>query len=274
MAHNKLLILSSDGQRPSRFEVEYNQTIDVRTQRLAVDDQKTEPVHKIVSYTIALDSGYVPMFISNIHTRYSNTSISFTIDGSTEDLIIPNGLYNIQQLNEWLQKELFEAGYYEAPSSDNGYETLYPFSIQKESATGRAIIQVDDALLGPASITINSALAKMLGFDSSTTFGDGYHVSDKPSNMEVSRPINIHVDIVDSTWKNEVKSDIISTFLPSMYYGQMMNITPIERKYLPLAVGEISRVGVRFSYSDNTEVVFDRDDVPVVLNLHIQRTTI
>jgi len=274
MAHNKLLILSSEGQSPSRFEVEYNQNIDVQTQRLALDDQKSEPVHKIVSYTIALDSGFVPMFISNIHVRQGNNAISYTINGTPYSLTIPNGLYNVTQLNDWLKNELYEAGHIEDPSQTNGYETQYPFIIQKEQATGRTMIDVDDSLLGTATITINSVLADMLGFNSTTTFGDGIHTSDRPSNMEVSKPINIHIDVIDSCWKNEVKSDIIYSILPSKFYGEMMNITPIERKYLPLSVGEISRIGVRLTYSDNTEVIFDRDDVPVILNLHIQRTTI
>lgn len=269
MSNNRKLILSSEGQPSNNFTIDYNVRLNVETQLLVNDDRRMEPVQKIVTYLVGLDVGYVPNLISNINSRYGNNQISYTYQSETVDLTIDPGLYNIEQLYEWLQEKLREKGHYVPPNELNGFEEIFPIKITKSSSSGKVTIYVDN----DTSLTINDKLADMLGF-SGTLFNSGVHVSDLPSNMGVSTPINIHCDLVNNNWYNEYKSDVIATFLPSRTYGEMMNITPIHKSYFPMNCSHISQINIRLTYAGtNNEVVFDRDE-PVILHLHIKRVSI
>lgn len=269
MSNYMKLICSSNGQDPANYNVDYLHRIPVRQLMLA-NSNNDESIQKILTYLICLDTGYVRNNISNINSRLGNNRVTFEVDSETLEVEIPVGLYNPSQLDEWIKDTLILNGMTTPPNESNGYEIQYPIILYHSSGSGKVTISISSG----SRLILNQELSRMLGFGNQTIFESGIHKADSLCDMRISRAINIKLDICRNVFHNENVSSVIGSFVPTRFYGEMMNISPITKTYLPMSVEEIGVVNIQLVYQDtNQQVVFDNDD-ETILNFHIIRESL
>lgn len=255
----KLILTNQKGENPAQFKIDYFDEFKIPTVEIA-DDGGNERIRKITEYLISLDTGYVKNYISNISSRLGNNS--FTYDGITGT--IPNGLYNVEQLNtffaNWcLQNDLMLE------------DDISPIEIEVQEAN--CIVRV----ITKEDLELNPKLNKMLGFPENYTFTkDTVHFSPEIAQMGTDRLINVHLSLIDNSYKGRFKTGILCSFYPSRFYSEMMNITQIHKTFLNSNTQSFITVNVELKWDDTNELVhFDRDDAGITsLHLYIGRVSI
>lgn len=256
----KLIVSNRKGDNPAQFKIEYFNEFQIPTVEIADDDGRYERIRKITEYLISLDTGYVKNYISNISSKLGNNS--FTYNGISGT--IPNGLYNVEQLNRFFANWCLE---HDLLLEDD--VSPIELEIQEANCIVRVITKED--------LELNPKLNKMLGFPENYTFTkDDVHFSPEMSQLGTDRLINVHVSLIDNAYKDQYKSGILCSFYPTRYYSEMMNITPIHKTFLNANAQSFITLYIELRWDDTNELVqFDRDDAKITsLHLYIGRTSI
>ena len=223
-----LLTLTSGVENSENFEVSYNVPIDVTT-----------------NTKVALIGVNLWFSWYNISHEYKNNIIQH-FDGSTwRTTVLPDGFYTIDLLNDTLM------------------DTKIGFDINK--ITSRAILNLKSG--GQVDFS-EGKLHKVLGFESKI------YTSDK---TEGTYPINIsndidriliHCSLVDHSYLNNVKSDVIYSFVPETPPGSLITLNPNPSIYLPIREREhINSIRMNITDQNNRPIELNNERVTYILHL-------
>lgn len=243
---SKLLLSLSDSSSSSNdFTIEYPRHIQLQTE----NPTTKEPI----GYEIALVSAscyYVNPNITstNDQFKYSNGVVNRT-------LTIPTGLYNLQQLNDELRRQISGLG--DQPLNIN---------IVPNFSTNRTRIE----LVAPYTVdfTIANSIRDLLGFISQIVniTKESENSADMANDFE---KLLIHCSLVEGySYNNSYQSDIIAEMLLDQSPGSQLSIAPAVLIWIPLRTSvakDIPRIRIYFTTQSGRPINFLGENTSVSL---------
>jgi len=222
-------------------------------------------------WTVALIQATYWNSIRNIRASFGNNVLKYSADAGTtiKSITIPDGYYQIKQLNKFIQAEV-------AANGDNLPGNLPPIAILMNGATIRVVITVAAGYQvgwnGPTD-----QLAALLGFDPTAAGGiiDGgangiaYEGDLPPDINRGAEKLRFLCNLVQNSWSNGVQSKILYTTTLKDIPGSVVDIDPPTPKYLNIGRSgnaTIDMINIRVVDTKGREVDFN--GFPVSLTLH------
>lgn len=186
------------------------------------------------------------------------------------NIIIPDGQYTLDQLNDLLHDEMKANGDFTV--SAFGVDE-YDIEITPNFATLRTNILITGVPSYQLDLTV-STLNLLLGWTSiivtDANDGDGQNVANINDDIN---SIIAHCDVIagNGSYSNSVKSDVLHSFVPNSIPGTNIDVDPQHKIYLPLNVRENQVSSIRVRITDNLDRRLDFNNEPVTWLLHIRR---
>ena len=181
-------------------------------------------------------SCYYEMALTKLETYYSFPNIDATdncikvrIDKKWETLKIPVGCYEIDAINDELQRLIIEAG---------GKKDMVILS--PNNNTLRCVLNVKDEKY-EIDFNVENSLRTVLGFNAKTYTRGRYESENLVDIMSVNT-IMVHCDIISGTRVNGVEAPIIYNFFPNTAPGDKIVCIPKNLIYVPITMNVISHM--------------------------------
>lgn len=175
----------------------------------------------------------------NLETYYSfpnidetNNKLVYNADGTKHELKIPEGSYEIESLNEEIQRQLKIKGHDEAIVLSPNRNTL------------KSIISIKEGY--KFNFKEENTLRTVLGFDEKR-YGPGIHESEHIVNILSINTIYVNIDIIKSSYINGTARPVVYSFFPNVSPGYKIVENPYNLVYLPLATKTIDHVMVKIT---------------------------
>ena len=167
---------------------------------------------------------------------------------------IPEGRYEIDDINNTIQHEMEKRGHHDLINED------YYINISANSNTLKSVLILEKDY--QADFYNQNSLAKVLG-STGAKYTDGFHESENVVNILNINSILVNIDIISGSYVNGTTKNTIYSFFPKVSPGYKIIETPVNLVYLPITLNTI----------DSLEVsITDQDDH--LLNLRNEKLTI
>lgn len=228
-----LITITSDKNNSENFEVYYPVPI-------SLDNS---------SYEIALIGCNIWFSWHNISHEYNNNILKHYNGHVWETIILPDGFYTIDLINYYLKL------------------ISKPIIFEINEISSRCFVRLKP---GHRLDFSNGKLHEILGFDPKVIDQDkteGKH----PINISygIDR-ILIHCSLVDQSYLNNVKSDVIYSFVPETPPGSLITVNPNPPIYLPVREKKFIQT-IRMQISDQQNRLLELNDEPVTFMLHLKQ---
>ena len=230
------IILSSD---KTNFNTRFNP-------KLELDEKK--------KYEIAL---------VNLETYYSfpnidetNNTFVYSPDNgnSWEKIKIPEGSYEIDDINNAIQHEMEKRTHYDEINED------YYINIAPNTNTLKSVLILEKGY--QVDFNHENSLAKVLGF-TGTKYTEGFYESENVVDILRINSILVNIDIISGSYVNGTTKSTIYSFFPDVSPGYKIIESPVNLVYLPITLNTIDSLNV---------MITDQDDH--LLNLRNEKLTI
>ena len=230
------IILSSD---KTNFNTRFNP-------KLELDEKK--------KYEIAL---------VNLETYYSfpnidetNNTFVYSPDNgnSWEKIKIPEGSYEIDDINDTIQHEMKKRTHYDEINED------YYINIAPNTNTLKSVLILEKGY--QVDFNHQNSLAKVLGF-TGAKYTEGFHESENVVDILRINSILVNIDIISGSYVNGTTKSTIYSFFPDVSPGYKIIESPVNLVYLPITLNTIDSLNV---------MITDQDDH--LLNLRNEKLTI
>ena len=195
----------------------------------------------------------------NISSDTGNHVFTYSVDSgsSWKTITIPDGNYSAQELNDFIQKEMRDAGDYDSVN-DEYYITLEPnFSTNKiKIFISNATYRVD--------LSASNNPSTLLGFTEKvvTSTETGSTIAD------FSGGINswlLHCDLTSASFLNGKSSDTLLTFTPNVPSQASLDVEPRNITFAQVNKEIISSIRIRLT--DENDVTLDLNGEETVVHL-------
>lgn len=204
------------------------------------------PIHlnnSKLEYVMALISLETYNAIRNISSK--NNQFQF---GSDPPITIPNGAYEIADLNAYINSKIADNHIVQITANSNTFKT--------EIKTGQ-----------PIDFTIPNSVGPLLGFEKRVLDGHKTHESDWPCQIVTVNSLLIDCSITTGNYKNGEPAHTIHQFFPNVPPGFKIVETPSNVIYLPVSVRTITDITLQILDQDGKRVNFGEEIVTVTLHL-------
>ena len=173
------------------------------------------------------------------------------------NITLPTGCYDIKEINKAIQKEL----------KKNGHDEIVEFS--SNSITLKTIMKFKPPEGGQHSYSVHfdhaNTIGKTFGFNTSsyTNLTKTYYESENIVDILRVNTIQVHTDIISSSYVNGTSEPMIYSFFPNADPGYKIVEKPYHPIYLPVYLQTIPSITTRLTDQDGNE-----------LNLRGERVTI
>ena len=176
----------------------------------------------------------------NIHITKNNLRYSRE-DGLTwHDINVPEGCYEISDINIYMQKILKERG-----TSENS------ISIEPNNNTLKCVLNV--AAGYKVDFTTANSLRTVLGF-SAKIYAEGYNESENIVNIISVSSLRISNDLISGSYNNGVRGKIICSFFPNVAPGNKIIELTVNLIYLLITLNTISRMETKLEDQDGKPI--------------------
>ena len=201
----------------------------------------------------------------NITAAYGNNLLRYYNGTVWKTITIPDGAYQLTQINTYFQQQMQANGDYTTGSPNVYYITLAPdYSTLKTALTISNSYQLD---LTAGSINV------LLGFNAAiyTTSQEGQQ------QVNITNGVNsllIHCNAIEGSYSNFSGSDIIYSFLPQTPPGSNINLNMgSSRIYLPIKYkDQIAQIRMYITDQNNNSI--NLEGQPVSYTIHLRRSKI
>jgi len=208
----------------------------------------------VKKWECALVSCSFTYLIHNITEALQNNHFKYTIESVEYDITIPDGMYSIQTLNEFIQEQMKEEGHYIPRDPDNQiYQDDYYVKLLPFIPSGRTKIVVSDYL---ESVDLGG-LNKLLGITASILSAGVYFGNLPPKFNEGVDVIQIRTpDLVTrSSYINGVEASCIYSFNPNAPASTELVIVPDQRIYFEVSSSRpITNMSVKMTNLDGVPI--------------------
>ena len=217
------IILSSD---KTNFNTRFNP-------KLELDEKK--------KYEIAL---------VNLETYYSFPNIDETNNvfvyspdngNSWEKIKIPEGSYEIDDINNAIQHEMEKRTHYDEINED------YYINIAPNTNTLKSVLILEKGY--QVDFNHQNSLAKVLGF-TGTKYTEGFHESENVVDILRINSILVNIDIISGSYVNGTTKSTIYSFFPDVSPGYKIIESPVNLVYLPITMDTIDSLNVMITDQD------------------------
>ena len=217
------IILSSD---KTNFNTRFNP-------KLELDEKK--------KYEIAL---------VNLETYYSfpnidetNNTFVYSPDNgnSWEKIKIPEGRYEIDDINNAIQHEMEKRTHYDEINED------YYINIAPNTNTLKSVLILEKGY--QVDFNHQNSLAKVLGF-TGTKYTEGFHESENVVDILRINSILVNIDIISGSYVNGTTKSTIYSFFPDVSPGYKIIESPVNLVYLPITLDTIDSLNVTITDQD------------------------
>ena len=199
----------------------------------------------------------------NLETYYSFPNIDETNNvfvyspdngNSWVKIKIPEGSYELDDINNTIQHEMEKRGHYDEINED------YYINISPNTNTLKSILILEKGY--QVDFDHQNSLAKVLGF-TGTKYMEGFHESENVVDILRINSILVNVDIISGNYVNGTTKSTLYSFFPDVSPGYKIIESPVNLVYLPITLNTIDSLSV---------MITDQDDN--LLNLRDEKLTI
>ena len=170
----------------------------------------------------------------NLETYYSFPNIDETNNvfvyspdngNSWVKIKIPEGSYEIADINNTIKHEMEKRGHYDRVNED------YYIDISANSNTLKSVLILEKDF--QVDFNHQNSLAKVLGF-TSAKYTEGFHESENVVNVLSINSILVNIDIIAGSYVNGTTKNTIYFFFPKVSPGYKIIELPINLVFLPI----------------------------------------
>ena len=163
---------------------------------------------------------------SNHNFRYSPDN------GATwVNINIPEGSYELVDINEYIQRIMRENGHYDSTSDE------YNITLEANNNTLKSVLNIAANYM--VDLTPENSVRSVLGFNA-LIYSSGYNESENIVNILSVTSLRITSDIIGSSYSNGSNENTIYSFFPSVGPGYKIIEVPVNLVYLPITMNTIS----------------------------------
>ena len=204
----------------------------------------------------------------NLETYYSFPNIDETNNlfvyspdngNSWVKMKIPEGSYEIEDINNAIQLEMKKRGHHDPINED------YYINISANSNTLKFILILENGY--QVDFNNQNSLAKVLGF-TGTKYTEGFHESENVVNILSINSILVNIDIISGSYVNGTTKNTIYSFYPKVSPGYKIIESPVNLVYLPLTLDTIDSLKV--SITDQDDHLLNLRNEKLTIRFHIR----
>ena len=208
------------------------------------------------------------MALVNLETYYSFPNIDSTKNNfryspdngvTWVDINIPEGSYEITDINNLIQRIMEDNGHYDSSNK------VYYITIGANNNTLKSV--VDIATNYKVDFTQANSIRTVLGFNSQI-YSDGYHESENIVNILSVNSLRVTSDVIASSYTNGGTENIIYSFFPNVGPGFKIVQEPHNLIYLPVTLSTISHMETKL-VDQNGKLINLRDE-ELSIRFHIR----
>ena len=168
----------------------------------------------------------------------TNCNFRFSPDNGETwiDINIPEGSYEIVDINEVIQRLMKEDGYYDGNEPH--------IKIQANNNTLKSVVDINPNY--KVDFTTVDSIRSVLGFESKI-YSEGYNESENIVNIVSVNSLRVTSDIIGSSYSNGSTENIIYSFFPNVGPGYKIIEAPSNLVYLPLTLSTISTMETKLT---------------------------
>ena len=204
----------------------------------------------------------------NLETYYSfpnidstNNYFRYSPDGGTTwfEIYIPEGSYDISDINNTIQQKMRQNGHYDASNDE------YYITISANSNTHKAILLLENNY--QVDFRQPNSVSKVLGF-SNVIYTLEYHESENVVNILSINTILVNIDIISGSYVNGVSQNTIYSFFPDVSPGYKIVETPVNLVYLPVTLDTIH--SIETTLTDQNSTLLNLRNETLTIRFHIR----
>ena len=186
----------------------------------------------------------------NLETYYSfpnidetNNTFVYSPDNgnSWEKIKIPEGSYEIDDINNAIQHEMKKRTHYDEINED------YYINIAPNTNTLKSVLILEKGY--QVDFNHQNSLAKVLGF-TGTKYTEGFHESENVVDILRINSILVNIDIISGSYVNGTTKSTIYSFFPDVSPGYKIIESPVNLVYLPITLNTIDSLNVMITDQD------------------------
>lgn len=186
---------------------------------------------KTKSYEMALVSLETYYSFPNIDATNNNFRYSPDNGATWVDINIPEGSYEITDINDYIQRLMKDNGHYDITND------AYYISIEPNNNTLKAVVNIKAPY--KVDFTTANSIRTVLGFNSQI-YSSGYNESENIVNILSVNSLRVTSDVIGSSYRNGGTENIIYSFFPNVGPGYKIVQEPLNLIYLPVTLNTIS----------------------------------
>ena len=154
---------------------------------------------------------------------------------------IPEGSYEIDDINNTIKHEMEKRGHYDSINED------HYISISANSNTLKSVLIIESGY--QVDFNQPNNLSKVLGF-TGTKYEEGFHESENVVNILRINSILVNIDIISGSYVNGTTKNTIYSFFPKVSPGYKIIETPVNLVYLPIIFDTIDSLNITITDQD------------------------
>ena len=182
-------------------------------------------------YEMALVSLETYNSFPNIDSSNNNFRYSSNNGVTWFNIEIPEGSYEITDINEHIQRVMKESGHYNSAADE------YCITLGSNNNTLKAVLEI--ATNYKVDFTTSNSIRTVLGFNAQA-YTSGYNESENIVNILSVSSLRITSDVIGSSYSNGSTDNIIFSFFPNVGPGYKIIEIPVNLIYLPIIMNTIS----------------------------------
>jgi hypothetical protein len=190
------------------------------------------------------------MALVNLETYYSfpniyatNNNFKYSPDSGATWFVedIPEGCYEITDINEYIQRRMKENEHYDMAND------AYTIKIDANSNTLKTVLHIAENYR--VDFSVWNSIGPLLGFNR-FTYTAGYTESQNIVDIMSVTNLRVTSDIIGASYSNGTTDNIIYSFFPNVGPGYKIIETPRNLIYLPITLSTISTMETTLTDQD------------------------
>ena len=170
----------------------------------------------------------------------TNNNLRYSPDGGATWTVIriPEGSYEIIDINEFIQRTMKEQGHYDQEGN------AYCLTLQPNTNTLKAVLELHPNYW--VDLRPNNSIGSVLGFHKQIYKG-GYNESENIVQIVSVNSLRVTSDIIGSSYTNGTTENIIYSFFPNVGPGYKIIEVPHNLVFLPITLHTISAMETKLT---------------------------
>ena len=188
----------------------------------------------------------------NLETYYSfpnidasNNYFKYSPDAGTTwfEIYIPEGSYDIRDINDLIQSRMRQNGHYDSINED------YYIMISANTNTLRSILMLENNY--QVDFSQPNSISSVLGFNNNI-YTQEFQESENVVNILDINSLLVNLDIISGSYVNGATLNTIYSFFPNVSPGYKIIETPRNLVYLPVTLDTIHSLETTLTDQDGT----------------------